>query len=123
LREAQHLVGHDHTLPSAKLPGLLNQEQKNDIAASFQQTVVAILTERVLAAFALYKPKSVVIAGGVAANQALRARLKDALPIDIHYAPMNLCTDNAAMIASLGYYQADKAVNPSALYPNPVLSM
>jgi N6-L-threonylcarbamoyladenine synthase len=61
----------------------------------------------------------------VAANSELRRQLKDRLPIDINYAPIALCTDNAAMIASLGYYKAKRAksddifkldINPSLTF-------
>jgi len=51
----------------------------------------------------------------VAANTELRRQLKERLPIDIEYAPLNLCTDNAAMIASLGYYQSEHT-RPDNLY-------
>ena len=49
-----------------------------------------------------------MIAGGVAANRELRKQLQERLPIEIEYAPMSLCTDNAAMIATLGYFMAQK---------------
>jgi len=71
------------------------------------------------------QPASVVIAGGVAANQDLRKQLKERLPIDIEYAPMQLCTDNAAMIGTLGYYYAQKIepIDPYILEVVPSLSM
>ena len=66
-----------------------------------------------------------VIAGGVAANQELRRQLRQALPIGIEYAPIQLCTDNAAMIAALGYQQAQYSVpaDPYALEVIPSISM
>jgi N6-L-threonylcarbamoyladenine synthase len=125
LRTAQAEVGRDFRTPSYELPALLNHRQRNDLAASFQRTVVDILVGRVLQAYELHSPASVVIAGGVAANQELRKSLRSRLPIPIEYAPMNLCTDNAAMIASLGYYHArmNQAASPEDVRVNPVLSM
>ena len=68
---------------------------------------------------------TLLIAGGVAANQELRRQLRRALPIDIEYAPIQLCTDNAAMIAALGYFRAqiDQPTNPYDLKVQPSLSM
>jgi N6-L-threonylcarbamoyladenine synthase len=125
LRQAQTLAGADFRLPSHELPSRLSDQQRADIAASFQQTVVDILVARTIQAYQRYQPRSVVIAGGVAANQALRDELRAQLPIDIKYAPMALCTDNAAMVASLGYFQAQhgQPADPHHLSPAPVLSM
>lgn len=117
LRKAQELAGKDFTFPSTEIAPLLNSQQVNDIAASFQRTVCETLTERLLTAYERYNPKSVVIAGGVAANQRLRQEVSKRLPVEMHYAPMSLCTDNAAMIASHGYWYAktSKQVNPHNL--------
>ncbi len=125
LRAVQREVGVDFTFPSHDLPGLLNDAQRANFAASFQRTAVETLVDTAARAFYDYSPKSVVIAGGVAANQELRRILSDRLPIQIDYAPMNLCTDNAAMIATLGYYYAMKmpAIDPNDLEVIPSLSM
>ncbi len=106
LRAAQKLAGKDYTLPSSQLPTLLTTAQKNNLAASFQNTAIQTLVKATLCAYQEFKPKSVVIAGGVAASQELRRQLSASLPIKIEYADIKLCTDNAAMIATLGYYQA-----------------
>lgn len=125
LRQVQELAGKDHTAHSSELAPLLSEQQKADLAASFQKTVVDTLVDRVLIAFERHQPKTVVIAGGVAASQALRAELKRRLTIDITYAPMNLCTDNAAMIAALGYWYAldGKATDPKDLIADSSLQM
>ena len=125
LRAVQHEVGKDFTFPSGELAELLNDVQRNDFAASFQYTAISTLVDKAEKAFRDYSPKSVVIAGGVAANQELRRQLSERLPLHIDYAPMNLCTDNAAMIATLGYYYAQKTqpVDPFALEVIPSLSM
>lgn len=125
LRAVQREVGVDFTFPSHELPALLNDVQRVDFAASFQRTAVETLVDKAERAFHDYAPKSVVIAGGVAANQELRRQLSERLPLHIDYAPMNLCTDNAAMIATLGYYYATKnqPTNPFDLEVIPSLSM
>lgn len=115
LRAVQAETGHDYTFPSHELPVLLNDVQRNDFAASFQQVAVETLVDKAEKAFHDFSPASVVIAGGVAANQELRRQLQERLPINIEYAPMQLCTDNGAMIATLGYYVAQKK-DPSDPY-------
>ena len=123
LREAQKQAGKDYTAPSFTLAPLLTQQQINDIAASFQRTVAESLTDRLLQAYEQYQPKSVVIAGGVAANTRLRQEVSNRLPVEMHYAPLPLCTDNGAMIAALGYRlaQAGKTTEPADLETNPSL--
>ena len=125
LRAVQHEVGVDTTFPSFKLPELLNDEQRADFAASFQRTAIETLVDKAELAYKHYSPASVVIAGGVAANQELRRQLQERLPLPIEYAPMQLCTDNAAMVATLGYYYAQKvaATSPFTLEIQPSLSM
>jgi len=106
LRAAQAAVGSDYRLPSFELPGRLSEAQKKDLAASFQYTAVKTVVDKTLKAFNELQPASVVIAGGVAANQELRTQLSAAIPIAINYAPIDLCTDNGAMIATLGCIKA-----------------
>ena len=118
-------MGVDHTFPSNELSARLDEATRNDFAASFQRVAVDTLVDKVIAAFHEFQPKSVVIAGGVAANQELRRTLAERLPIPINYAPMNLCTDNAAMIAALGYYVAQKVspTDPRQVEVLPSISM
>lgn len=106
LRAIQREVGVDHTFASHELPARLNDRQRADFAASFQFTAVKTLVDATEKAIQEYHPASVVIAGGAAANQELRRQLSERLPFPIDYAPSELCTDNAAMIAALGYYRA-----------------
>lgn len=125
LRAVQHEVGVDYTFPSYELAARLSDTQRVDFAASFQRIANETLVDAAEKAFKEYQPKSVVIAGGVAASRALRKMLSERLPIDIEYAPMSLCTDNAAMIATLGYYyaQANEPSDPYSLEVVPSLSM
>lgn len=125
LRAVQAETGVDYTFPSHELSARLTDTQRVDFAASFQHIAIETLVDKAEKAFRDYSPASVVIAGGVAANQELRRQLSERLPIAVEYAPMELCTDNAAMIATLGYYYAQKnqATDPYALEVIPSLSM
>lgn len=86
-----------------------NQEyNKADIAASFQKAVVAVLTEHAMQACEQYHIDKLAIAGGVAANSAIRDSLKyhcEQKKIAFFCPPNILCTDNAAMIGSAAYYE------------------
>ena len=125
LRSVQREVGVDFNFPSTQLAALLNDQQRNDFAASFQHIAVETLVDHTAKAFHDNSVKSVVVAGGVAANTELRKSLSDRLPIDITFSPIELCTDNAAMVASLGYFHAVKRnpVDPYELEVTPSLSM
>ncbi|MFA6099167.1 MAG: tRNA (adenosine(37)-N6)-threonylcarbamoyltransferase complex transferase subunit TsaD [Patescibacteria group bacterium] len=84
-----------------------------DICASFQQAVTDVLISKTLAAAKTFRVKNVLLAGGVAANGPLREKLgeeiKNNLPgVGYYFPPLKLCTDNAAMIAIAGYFQAQK---------------
>lgn len=125
LRAVQREVGVDFTFPSSGLSERLTGSQQVDFAASFQRIAVETLVDAAERAFHEYQPKSVVIAGGVAANSELRRQLSERLPLHIDYAPMELCTDNGAMIATLGYYYSQKKdpTDPYKLEVVPSLSM
>jgi N6-L-threonylcarbamoyladenine synthase len=71
------------------------ERRRSDLAASYQRAIVRALVERIEAA----APDRVAVVGGVAANSELRAALPGAVA-----APLSLCTDNAAMIASAARY-------------------
>ncbi len=73
------------------------ERRRADLAASYQHAIVRALVGRIAAA----RPDRTAIVGGVAANSVLRAALPDAVA-----APLSLCTDNAAMIASAARYSA-----------------
>ncbi len=116
LRAAQHTVGADYRLASIELPQRLSEAQKHDIAASFQRVAIETVVDKTLTAYDEFHPASVVIAGGVAANQELRTQLRSRLPIAVTYASPALCTDNGAMIATLGCYKAMHGKEPADAY-------
>lgn len=126
LRLAQEQTGHDYSLPSTALPGLLSDAQKADIAASFQRVACETIVDKVMIAVEEFQPKSVVIGGGVAANSELRKQLAERLPFPISYTDLKLCGDNGAMIAALGCYHAlhqQAQADPLTLEVSPNLSM
>jgi tRNA N6-adenosine threonylcarbamoyltransferase len=75
------------------------EARKADLAASYQRALVQALVERAQAAAEREQLETIAVVGGVAANSELRAALPEA-----RFAPLPLCTDNAAMIASAGRY-------------------
>lgn len=88
----------DHELPVA------------DLAASFQAALVDALVDKTAAAAEEFGAREVLVAGGVAANSHLRARLAEQLSIPFRYPPLVLCTDNAAMIAAAAFYRYAESV-------------
>lgn len=76
----------------------------NDLAASFQEAVVDTLFTKTMKAAREFDAKSILVAGGVSANRALRDAFTGQREFPVHIPPITLCTDNAAMIASAGYF-------------------
>lgn len=79
-----------------------------DVAASFQRTVVETLVERAMLAVEETGMKKIALAGGVASNSKLREKFKEECEkrgIDFHYPSPELCTDNAVMIGSAAYFE------------------
>jgi len=79
-----------------------------NIAASFQKTAVDILVDRLLKAVRHTGLTTVVAGGGVAANSYLRRRLGEEAGLQVIFPSLALCTDNAAMIAGLGFRQLER---------------
>jgi len=79
----------------------------NHVAYAFQKSVVTTLTQKCIAACQKLKTNTLLIGGGVAANSALRRQLNSEAAsqgIHVYFPPMSVCTDNAAMIAGLGFH-------------------
>lgn len=103
----------------------MNAQQIADIAASFQAAVVDVLVKKTKRAAEKNKAKTILLGGGVAANNKLRTSLQqmcvsDVPPKKLLVAPKRYCTDNAVMVASLAYYKfraglfADLTLEPKA---------
>lgn len=92
---------------------VLNLNNKNpnidkaDLCASFEKATTDMLINNTKKAISKFKVDKIALAGGVSANSYIRERFKDLgeeLGVNIYYPELKLCTDNAAMIASAGYY-------------------
>lgn len=101
-----------------------NKINSYDVAASFQAAVIDVLVEKSIRLLKERNRDKIVLSGGVAANKPLRdlmeAKIKN-MGIKLYYPPLDLCTDNAAMIASAGYYNYLKSGGDSLyldVYPN-----
>ncbi len=99
---------------------------KEDIAAGFQAAVIDVLVGRSIEVAQKHGINRIALSGGVSANKGLRDAMKDKASeagIELFLPPANLCTDNAAMIASAGYYHrldgetASFDLNPKACLP------
>ncbi|MFA5527318.1 MAG: tRNA (adenosine(37)-N6)-threonylcarbamoyltransferase complex transferase subunit TsaD [Peptostreptococcales bacterium] len=100
-------------IKTAVLNYVNSQKQKNipicieDIAASFQKAVVDVIVQKTIHAAQKAKREIIVVAGGVAANSLIRETLKrraEEEGMKVYYPPIDLCTDNAAMIGCRAYY-------------------
>jgi N6-L-threonylcarbamoyladenine synthase len=76
-----------------------------DLAASFQATVVDVLFHKTMQAARDFNAKEILVAGGVSANRPLRDAFQSQTEFKVHIPAFSLCTDNAAMIAAAGYYR------------------
>ena len=121
-------------LKSAVINTVHNAEQRGetikpeDLAASFQESVVDVLVTKTLHAVKEYPVKQVLLAGGVAANKGLRAALTAAFSeipdVGLIIPPLSLCGDNAAMIAAAGSILFEKGQRAGlALNANPGLDI
>ena len=85
-------------------PGVVKRLAIADLAASFQEAVVDVLVEKTRRAAEEYRAVEVLLAGGVAANERLRTVVGQRLDTPVRIPPPPLATDNAAIIASAGYW-------------------
>ncbi|MBE6540609.1 MAG: tRNA (adenosine(37)-N6)-threonylcarbamoyltransferase complex transferase subunit TsaD [Ruminococcaceae bacterium] len=100
------VINQVHTMQQKRIE--LTEEFKADLAASFTETLVKSICLRVDALYSQVGKLPLVLAGGVAANSHLRAGLKalaESKGVSLYLPPLSLCGDNAAMIASQGYFE------------------
>lgn len=109
-----HVINLHHNMKQRK-----ENISHEDFAASFQAAVTDVLVEKTYQAVKAFQVKQVIVAGGVAANSGLRQKLKQRITnIPVYFPKMSYCTDNAAMIASAGYFQYQKYGVSEGLYIN-----
>ena len=111
LRTVQKELGLPISHPSHDLKNHLSEQQVADFAASFQKTAVDILKERLLEAETQYPAKSIVLAGGVSANLALREALPNA-----YFPELRFSGDNGAMVAAACYFEIQDGKKPTDPY-------
>ena len=125
LRAIQKELGVPITTPSYELKEKLTEQQICDFAASFQKTAVKILVQKLQKACSMYpEAKSILLAGGVSANLALREGLTKAFEKshEVYFPDLKFATDNGAMVASAAYYSiqaGEKASDPYSLDISP----
>lgn len=90
----------------------------NDVAASFQEALVETLVMKTARAAKTYSATEIFLSGGVSANQRLRALMKKETDLPVRYPPLSLCTDNAAMIATVAHFRYGDMLKKGMLPPN-----
>ncbi len=123
LRTVQKICNVPISHPSADLKNLLNPQQIADLSASFEQTAVDILLEKLQKALELHPDaQSLVFAGGVSANQKLRsaaiAHFSQPGPLSqpVFFPAPRFSGDNGAMVAIAAYFEAQSQVQPTDPY-------
>jgi N6-L-threonylcarbamoyladenine synthase len=91
---------------SSQAPPVIRILPVANLAASFQAAVVDVLVRKTCQAAEEFQAKAVLLAGGVAANELLRAEMSQS-PVPVRYPPLRLCTDNAAIVASAAFFRLD----------------
>jgi N6-L-threonylcarbamoyladenine synthase len=111
LRIVQSYQPHVDARLAAKSPAVGSQPPAlrvmptPNLAAGFQAAVVDVLVQKTCRAAEEFEAKSILLAGGVAANESLRAEMSRHSPVPVHYPPPKLCTDNAAIVASAAFFR------------------
>lgn len=90
----------------------LTEENVNNVAASFQRTVIDTLCDKTISAVKAQRASSLIVCGGVAANSELKEKMQvlaNEMNIELFIPSLSLCTDNAIMVAGLAYHKTNKA--------------
>ena len=119
LREVQSAVGKPISYPSHELKNLLTPEQIADFSASFEEVATDILLEKLKKALIIHpNVASIVIAGGVSANDYLREKAQslETPSLKVFFPEKHLSGDNGAMVASAAFYEIQSGVQPKDPY-------
>jgi len=87
-----------------------------DLAASFQEAVTSVLVKKTLRAQKDLAAERLVLAGGVAANRELRRKFREQSPVPVYFPKLELCTDNAAMVAAAAHFCGKPAELDTGVY-------
>ncbi|QQR50248.1 tRNA (adenosine(37)-N6)-threonylcarbamoyltransferase complex transferase subunit TsaD [Candidatus Nomurabacteria bacterium] len=101
------IQGHSSN-PNGRKKIIIPLKLKREIARAFEDAAVHVLVSKTLRAIQTYKAKSLIVGGGVAANQEIRKVLSELSPVPIYFPTRELSTDNSLMIAIAGYMQWQK---------------
>lgn len=122
-------------LKTAVINYIHNEKQRGNeinvpnICASFQDEAVSQVVSKSIYALKEFKYDKIVLAGGVSANELLRSKMDEEankIGAKVYYPPIKLCTDNAAMIASAGFYNYinNKSIaDPKTLVPTSTIAL
>lgn len=104
-----------------KLRNVTDELPIEDLCASFQEAVTRVLAKKTIKAADELGLKTIVLAGGVAANRELRAKFEKASGYRIYFPSNHLCTDNAAMVAAAAFFHGENSkLNVGAYSRQPV---
>jgi N6-L-threonylcarbamoyladenine synthase len=92
------------SLPRVDVAESLSPEQRTNLAAGFQESVVDVLVSKTVQAADHFGACSVAVVGGVAANRRLRERMREMISLPLRISAPDLSTDNAAMIAAAAWF-------------------
>lgn len=119
LRAVQAELGLPITTPSYELAAKLTAQQRADFAASFQEVAAEILVEKLEMALEKYpEVKSIVLAGGVSANEVLKEKALELAAEErkVYFPELKFAGDNAAMVGAAAYYEIITGVEPTDPY-------
>ncbi|MBR3163829.1 tRNA (adenosine(37)-N6)-threonylcarbamoyltransferase complex transferase subunit TsaD [Candidatus Saccharibacteria bacterium] len=119
LRTVQHELHLPISTPSYELKDHLNPNQVNNFAAAFQNTAIKILIKKLQKATEQYPAKSIILAGGVSANTALRHAVQETFQKthQVLFPAPEFCTDNGAMVAASAYFSINSQNPPKPQDP------
>jgi len=105
LKTALLHMAQDRGIYPSPQEGVDQERLIRELAAAFQESVVDVISSKLVDMAAKYKVKGLVLGGGVTANTRLREEIIRRSPLPVIVPPPILCTDNGAMIAACGYFQ------------------